>query len=175
MTIRASAWVGIGAVSVLLGCARGSEDPREFTLESGEYQLSTIRVEGSCDLKDAITPGGEFVGKLGRVEVDASTEGARFQACDDFFPDTCMPALEASFQFSVIRDEDELKSQDPGWRVPFCWCSEVTGTRNLQGLMIEDDTAELTWTFDIPASSPECGCAGWDACTATVEQRLVPR
>ena len=169
---RAAAWLGVAAVGAVLGCAQGSEDPQELRLRSGEHELSTTSIEGTCALTDAITPGTEFVGKLGRVDVDVTAAGAHFQACDDFFPDTCMPAMDASFHFTVIRDEDELISQDPGWRVPFCWCSDVIGERDLEGLIVEDDTAELTWTFQIPASPPQCDCPGWDACTATVHQRL---
>ena len=168
---RGVGWVAI--VAATIGCAKGSEEPEDYTLRSGEYELSTVSVEGTCPLEDAITPGTEFVGKLGRVQVEATHAGARFQACDDFFPDTCMPALEAGFEFSVIREEDELVSKEASWRVPFCWCSETSGVRELEGTVVEDDAAELTWTFQVPAAAPECGCEGWDACTATVKQRLA--
>lgn len=167
----------VAALVVGAGCAKGETEPQSVTFRSGQYELSTVRLEGECAPIDAITPGTEFVGKLARVTVTVGAHNARLEPCDDFFQDQCMPVLDKDLGFSVIRDDDRLFADQPSW-APACWCdfeAPPPGSRSVEGTIVDDDTAELEWALEIGAR-PEvfgCECTGTPACSAKVVQRLT--
>lgn len=154
--------------SCLLGCAKGSD--ADFEFDSGIYELATVAVEGDCSLEDAITEGGEYVGKLFDVQVTVSDTSVRLEVCDPFFDD-CFSTLT---ELSLIRDGDNLYASDPHWEIPGCSCWEAyTGTREVDGGIIADGQARLDWSFVVPAPPPDCTCTAWTACQGTARQLLT--
>jgi hypothetical protein len=167
---------GALVVSALLavGCAKGTETP-PVALTNGEYQLLTVGLEGTCSLQDAISPGTEHVGKVARVLTHASTNSVTIEPCDPFFESECFTTTTDG-NISLIRNDYELRADDPNWQVPSCTCFDAyTASRSVTGTIVDDDRVELTWTFEAPQPPADCLCtgAGWQACQATVSQLLT--
>jgi hypothetical protein len=152
-------------------CAKGST-AEPLTFESGVYELLTLKVEGDCGLADAITPGGEQVGKLARVEADVNDRRVRLEVCNDFFEDDCIPEGFLA-PLDLLRDDTELFLADPSWEVPGCTCFDAwRASRSAEGKLVADGAARLSWSFEFPPPPGDCLCDGAVACSATVEQRL---
>jgi hypothetical protein len=162
----------LASALLVAGCAKGTESG-PTKLSNGEYELSTIALEGNCALQDALSPGTEYVGKVARVMTKATTNSVQIEPCDPFFED-CFTTLDGDI--SLMRIEDELLADDPNWAVPACTCFEAyTATRSGTGTIVAEDRVELTWTFEVTTPPPEsCMCQGapWQACQATLSQIL---
>ncbi len=170
-TMNMRSWGALGALLLgAPGCATGTVD--DFELASGVYELSTTDVAGDCVLDGAITAGDEFVGKLKRVIADASSSSVKLEACDDFFDDTCHPEPFIE-PVTMLRDTSDLRAENAAWEVPGCVCfDDYRGERRVDGLIVENDRAELSWSFVIPAAPDGCTCSV-DACTLEVQQALI--
>jgi hypothetical protein len=118
-----------------------------------------------------VTPGSEHVGKVARVEADANDRRVRLATCDDFFEDSCVHDALAE-ELSLVRSEHDLFAEDAAWDVPGCVCFETwRGLRRATGQLVEDGTADLTWTFEVGSPPSDCLCDA-SACTGTIHQRL---
>jgi hypothetical protein len=167
---RTSWGLGATILVVATGCAEGTVD--DYELENGIYELATTRVEGDCVVDGAITGGSEFEGKVARVLVDASASRLKLEACDEFFEDDCRPEPFTE-PMTMLRDTSDLRANDEAWEVPDCTCTVAyRGQRQVDGAIVADGRAELTWELDLPASPSSCTCEV-AACTLTVEQTLV--
>jgi len=72
-----------------------------------------------------------------------------------------------------LRDDFDLRASDETWEVPGCFCLEdYRGSRRVDGVVTDDEQAELTWSFDIPGPPTNCTC-DTTACTLEIRQRLV--
>ncbi|MCC6524168.1 MAG: hypothetical protein IT373_16015 [Polyangiaceae bacterium] len=171
--MKRSFWCTVAALGFASSaCAKGS-GVGEAELASGLYELSTVGYEGTCPLEDSVTEGTEYVGKLVRVEVTASPGSVRLAPCDPFFDSSCFSSFAP--ELSLIREGESLYAREPHWTPPGCSCWEpFAGERGVDGFIVGDNAAELSWTFALPVAPPECFCESWSGCSATLEQRLLP-
>ena len=169
-------YAGALVVAAVLGagCAKGTESP-PLGLSNGEYQLLTVGLEGNCSLQDAISPGTEHVGKVSRVLTHSSTNSVTLEVCDPFFETDCFTTTTDG-NISLLLTDYDLRADDPNWPVPSCACFDAyTASRSATGTIVDNDRAELTWTFEVPQPPADCMCtgAGWQACQGTLSQLLT--
>ena len=117
------------------------------------------------------TPGNEYVGKSSRVRLTVRDQHVTLEACDAFFEPDCFPTLLAE-PVGMVREDEHLFASSAHWPVPNCHCfASLEGARSVDGTVDEENTAELSWSFELPTAPEDCFC-DVTACTASLVQRL---
>jgi hypothetical protein len=118
---------------------------------------------------NVVTPGPEHVGNVSRVQLTSGPGSVRLAPCDPFFEETCFSNHFAT-ETTLIKDEAQLFASS-SWNVSECGCS--SGTKSVEGTILDDSTAVLSWTLALAVSEPSCSCNPGLGCAAGVEMRLL--